>query len=586
VLLLHAGEVVSVERLIDEVWGDQAPPSAAHSLEAYVSRIRQTLNGYGPRVVRRGGGYVLELGGAALDARAFGDELDAACAAADEADFVRASEHATRALALWRGAALADVSLASAGRAEAERLEELRLRAHEQRFGAELERGRHAEVVGELQVLVQLSPYRERFVAQLMLALYRSGRHAEALDVYEQTRRRLDDDLGLQPSSDLRQLSGQIVRQDSGLRSPARVAHQPLPQWAPRSRRLATLVAGGVAAAAVMSLTASGSTPLVGEGETSPAKNRVALVVSKVSRGAGVDLRAREATRHVRQVSGSWDHETETVSVSGVHPGPAVVERAVERVEQGDFDFVVVVGEPAVMRAFADLARRQSSTQFVFLDESLASLSLKGVPNATGIRFAVEESSFVVGYLSGLVAPRGKPSTTRADVVSVVAATRTPQTRHAIEGYRLGVRRASARTAVRVSYAGDVLDKTACERLANAQIDAGSDVIYAVAGYPCSSAVVAVARLRGVWAILSDPEAVPPNRHVLLTTDKWWERAVSDALDGLELDLLPAGDDVVLGLADDYAVGFERISSEIPERSWSKVVAICSKVRRGALDVP
>ncbi len=107
---------------------------------------------------------------------------------------------ASAALAIWRGPALADVALASAGRAEAERLEELRLRAYELRLDAELALGHHAEAIGEVQALVAQNPYRERFVAQLMLALYRSGRHAEALDVVREDRRRLDDDLGLQPS--------------------------------------------------------------------------------------------------------------------------------------------------------------------------------------------------------------------------------------------------------------------------------------------------------------------------------------------------------------------------------------------------
>ena len=175
VLLLSANEVISVERLIDEVWGDRSPPSAAHSLEAYVSRIRQLLNGHGPTLTRRGAGYRLDLGGATLDADLFAQELQGASDAAAEGDLGLASVLASRALALWHGPALADVSLASAGRAEAERLEEARLRAFELRFDAELDLGHHEAIVGELQVLVGQNPYRERFVAQLMLTLYRSG---------------------------------------------------------------------------------------------------------------------------------------------------------------------------------------------------------------------------------------------------------------------------------------------------------------------------------------------------------------------------------------------------------------------------
>jgi basic membrane lipoprotein Med (substrate-binding protein (PBP1-ABC) superfamily) len=255
-------------------------------------------------------------------------------------------------------------------------------------------------------------------------------------------------------------------------------------------------------------------------------------------------------------------------------------------VEDGDFDLVLVVGERAIQRAFAELARRQDETRFVFVDESLSTLGLTGVSNATGLRFAVEESSFIVGYLSGLSSPRGGSLASRVDQVSVVAATRTPQTLRAIAGYRLGVRRASEKTAVRVAYSGDVLDRTACERIANAHIDAGADVVFAVAGYPCSNAVVAVARIRGVWAILAETNGGAPSRHVLLTTYKWWERAIGDAVNGFELGTLPAGRDIVLGLADDYSVGFDRISTEIPERRWSKVVELCSKVRQHRIDVP
>jgi basic membrane protein A len=298
------------------------------------------------------------------------------------------------------------------------------------------------------------------------------------------------------------------------------------------------------------------------------------------------DARKWESTLHFKAITGAWGHEAETVSVGGAARDPAVVERAVERVERGDFDLVVVVGEHAIMPAFAELARRQDGTRFVFVDESLSSLGLTGVPNATGIRFAVEESSFIVGYLSGLVSPHGAPSTSRVDTVSVVAATRTPQTLRAIAGYRFGVRRGNEKTVVRVAYSGDVLDKTACERIANDQIDAGADVLFALAGYPCSHAVVAVARIRGVWAILSESNGGPPSRHVLLATHKWWERAILDAVNDFELGSLPRGRDLVLGLADDYSVGFDRISAVIPERRWSRVVELCSKVRQGALDVP
>src|SRR6478672_8679707 len=131
VLLLRAGEVVPIGRLVDEVWGDDPPPSAAHTLESYVSRLRQLFNENGPRLLRKGAGYALELGDATLDARYFVETLDQASLAAAMDEYAEVVELTDTALAMWGGPALADVALASAGRAEADRLEELRLRTHE-----------------------------------------------------------------------------------------------------------------------------------------------------------------------------------------------------------------------------------------------------------------------------------------------------------------------------------------------------------------------------------------------------------------------------------------------------------------------
>ena len=130
VLVLREGEVVPVERLVDEVWGDEPPPSAARTIESYISRLRQLFNGRGPTLSRRGSGYVIDLRDAALDARSFLALQESAALAAAVDDHASVIELTEAALALWRGPALADVALASAGRAEAERLEELRLHTY------------------------------------------------------------------------------------------------------------------------------------------------------------------------------------------------------------------------------------------------------------------------------------------------------------------------------------------------------------------------------------------------------------------------------------------------------------------------
>jgi peptide/nickel transport system substrate-binding protein len=213
-LLLRPGAVVPLERLVEDVWGEEPPAAAAHSVAAYVSRLRAELTPHGVAIERRGRGYVLATGTAAVDATEFTRLAADAARASEAGDHPRAAALAADALALWRGDVLADVPLHGSAGAEAARLEELRLGALEQRIEAQLHLGAPAGLVPELRTLVEAHPYRERLVAQLMLALSLSGRQAEALQVYEATRVRLDEDLGLKPSRDLQRLSGRIVRQE------------------------------------------------------------------------------------------------------------------------------------------------------------------------------------------------------------------------------------------------------------------------------------------------------------------------------------------------------------------------------------
>jgi DNA-binding SARP family transcriptional activator len=207
VLALEAGRIVPVERLIDELWGDSPPPTATTALQVYVSKLRKTL-GDGA-IETRAPGYVLRCAPDELDLRRF----ERLTAEARGAEPERASALLGEALALWRGSALADVDLPL----EAARLEELRLAAQEQRIDADLARGRSAELVGELEALVSAHPLREPFRAQLMLALYRAGRQAEALRAYRDARAALVEQLGIEPSQRLQQLEQAILRQDAAL---------------------------------------------------------------------------------------------------------------------------------------------------------------------------------------------------------------------------------------------------------------------------------------------------------------------------------------------------------------------------------
>jgi len=212
-LLLHANEVVSADRLLDALWPEGPPPSGAAALQVRVSQLRKALGPAGRFVVTRPAGYAIEVGRSELDVYRF-EEL---VGAADGAEPEEAAATLRGALDLWRGPALADVAYEAFAQPAIARLEELRLAALERRIEADLALGRHVEVVGELEALVGLHPLRERLCGQLMLALYRSGRQAEALACFQTARAGLVHDLGIEPGPALRQLELAILRQDPSL---------------------------------------------------------------------------------------------------------------------------------------------------------------------------------------------------------------------------------------------------------------------------------------------------------------------------------------------------------------------------------
>jgi DNA-binding SARP family transcriptional activator/tetratricopeptide (TPR) repeat protein len=215
-LLLRANEVLSADTLVDELWGEQAPKTALAALRNYVSQLRSELGA--DLIETRGPGYVAHVETDQVDLMRF--ERLAAGARGETAPERRAA--GLRAgLALWRGPALGDLAYEPFGAAEAARLDELRLTAREDLVDAELELGRHADLTSELEVLVAENPFRERLRGQQMLALYRTGRQAEALEVYRTTRAFLLDELGLEPGVRLRELEQAILRQDPALDLPA-----------------------------------------------------------------------------------------------------------------------------------------------------------------------------------------------------------------------------------------------------------------------------------------------------------------------------------------------------------------------------
>ena len=234
VLLMHANQPVATDRLVNESWGDTAPASATKTAQVYVSRLRRALGN--DTLATTPGGYLLRVPQGALDT----DELEELRARAREADPREAARLLRQGLALWRGPPYADLRYEAALQTEIRRLDELRLTTLEERIEADLAAGEASPLVPELEALVREHPLRERLRGFLMLALYRSGRQAEALDTYRDGRQLLDSELGLEPGPELRELERAILAHDPALDGPHRAMRQTA-----RRRSGALLAAGG-----------------------------------------------------------------------------------------------------------------------------------------------------------------------------------------------------------------------------------------------------------------------------------------------------------------------------------------------------
>ncbi len=254
-LLISRDEVVATERLIDELWGEHVPLTAAKTVQGYISNLRKVLtNGV---IETRGRGYRLVVEPDDLDARRFETLVEEGREALAGGDAAGAAKRLRDALALWRGPPLAGFEYEDWAQPERSRLEELRLLALEERVEAELRQDGAGRLVPELRSLVAEYPLRERIRAQLMLALYRSGRQAEALETYAEIRRRLIEELGIEPGHELQALQRQVLAQDPALG----VVRRPWPLVGSRGRRR-LFVAGALlltlaAAATVIQLTGS-----------------------------------------------------------------------------------------------------------------------------------------------------------------------------------------------------------------------------------------------------------------------------------------------------------------------------------------
>ena len=235
---LEANRTVSAERLAQGLWGDEPPSSAPKMVQLYVSQLRRVLDGNGATIVTHGRDYELQIPAEAVDVARFERLME--------------QSRPREALVLWRGDALADVADEPFAAAEIRRLDEQRVHAHELAIEADLDAGRHADVIGELATLVAEQPLRERLHGQRMLALYRSGRQSEALDAYQQARGALVEQVGVEPGAELQRLQNAILAHDPALDPPPPPPARPTAAGArigpaARRRRFHPLVAAGPA---------------------------------------------------------------------------------------------------------------------------------------------------------------------------------------------------------------------------------------------------------------------------------------------------------------------------------------------------
>jgi DNA-binding SARP family transcriptional activator/tetratricopeptide (TPR) repeat protein len=255
-LLLHANETLTTDRLIDELWGERAPASAVKAVQVRVSRLRKALEGEsgngGVGVVEtREHGYRLHIDPDSLDAHRFERLIAEGRSELAAGRPKRAASMLETALSLWRGAPLTDLAYEQFAQLEIGRLNDMRVAALEQLVEAKLAVGSHAEVVGQLEPLIAEYPYRERLRAQFMIALYRGDRQADALQAYQDARKQLVDELGIEPGERLRKLEQAILAQDPALAitadAPAEiepVAETPRSAFVGRGAELAELVGG------------------------------------------------------------------------------------------------------------------------------------------------------------------------------------------------------------------------------------------------------------------------------------------------------------------------------------------------------
>jgi DNA-binding SARP family transcriptional activator len=330
VLLISANRPVSVGRLIDEVWEDLAPATASNVVQGHISDLRRALGR--DAVETRGDAYVLQVQRGGRDVDRFEELATVGAKALEDGRPDDASRAFRDALALWRGPALSDIADGRLLVAEALRLDEMRLHAQERRIEADLACSRHGELVGELRALVSEQPLRESTRAYLALALYRSGRHVEALDVLREARRSLADELGLDPGPRLQELERSILLHDPALAVPSDSPSAALPRSPQRSIMVAQL--GDAALDALVGLA----------GPLAARSDRELLVTALVGEAG----RLGEAARMLNERRGELIREGVSARSASFTSSNAAGD-IVRMIQQQDTDLLLIAAPPGLL---------------------------------------------------------------------------------------------------------------------------------------------------------------------------------------------------------------------------------------------
>lgn len=569
ILLLHRNQVVSVDRLVDELWPERPPKTASQIVRVYVSQLRKVL-----------GGDVLETTGPGYRLRTASDEVDAdrfERLIAEGRSLARAGDPAAaarlrEALALWRGPPLSELSNEPFAQPAVARLGELRLACLEDLYQIELDTGGSGELVAELEELAASNPERERLWAQLMLALYRAGRQADALAAYRRLRTHLRDGLGLEPGDALRQLEARMLQQDPALEAGAAPppASSPTPAEPGPSRRRPLIA--GLAGVALIALLIAGIAYRASssEGTKAPRLRPVTMAMFMPPPDPSKPSSAIGDTIALMTIRGVQEGVREGIPGHVAYIDVATLPRfELSLGQQARRSGLIIVGATTELDAVARVARKYPGTRFALLSASIHDADFPH-NNVTGIVFDDHEVGYLAGYLGALESgPTGR--------ISAVGGIPTPSVTRIMEGFSDGARRARPRVAVGIDYTGSFVDEARCEQTANAQIDAGSKVVFDVAG-DCGFGAIQAAGIRGVWAIGVDSDLSSLGPQVLASSIKRGDSAVRIAMELYAEHKLPAGRDIELNLGND-GVGLVGLNDQISASVRSRLEQVAAELR-------